>query len=112
MTPFASKSASARLLLFPCSSPFLRRLGSACSTCPTTTRYSMSGSALRSASRRLWNIRELLFSAIEKSLVAGENHLPQLREFRNVGVVRFLCDASLKFKRLSHRPFGLFGHLR
>jgi len=72
----------------------------------------MSGSALRSASRRLWNIRELLFSAIEKSLVAGENHLPQLREFRNVGVVRFLCDASLKFKRLSQRPFGLFGHLR
>jgi hypothetical protein len=67
----------------------------------------MCGSALGSASRsRLFevtSIRELFSGAGEKSLVAGENHLPQLREFRNVRAVRFLRDPSLKFKGLSYR---------
>jgi hypothetical protein len=72
------------------------------STSFTPTGHSMGSSAVPSDSRNASSIRELLFSAGEESLVAGENHLPQLREFQNVRVVRFLCDARLKFKRLSH----------
>lgn len=61
----------------------------------------MSGSTLRFTSGRMCNVGELLFSASEKRMVAGENHLPQLGEFRNVHIVRFFDDASLKFERLS-----------
>jgi hypothetical protein len=61
----------------------------------------MSGGALRTASRSMCNIGQLLFSASEKRLVAGEHHLPQLGEFRNIRIVRFFHDASLKFERLS-----------
>jgi hypothetical protein len=91
-------------LFFPASIPFSTRTASGCSFSLTaTTGHSMSGSALTHASEsRVTSIRELLLSASEKSLVSGENHLPQLREFRNIRIVCFLCDACLKFKGLPH----------
>src|SRR5262249_35508956 len=88
-------------LFFP-PGPAFSGASSGYSTSFTPTGQSVGGSAVPSASRNVSSIRELLFSADEKSLVAGENHLPQLSEFRNVRVVRFLYDARLKFKRLSH----------
>jgi hypothetical protein len=95
----ASFMSAAPCALFLPPRPASPRVPSGCDTSFAATAHSMGGGPLCSA---VTSIRELLFSAIEKSLVAGENHLPQFRDFRNVGIVRFLGDASLKFKRLSH----------